>query len=88
MKCLASHRAVFAALLLFLLAGCVSTAPFKDTDGHVIPGSIVTMESVEIGGVAQSIWFRSEDLNKPALIRAGMAESYFRRLRTPYKRLA
>ena len=50
------------------LAGCTCTRPFTDAEGRVIPGSIATMETAEIGGVAQSIWFRGADVRNPAVI--------------------
>ncbi len=56
-------------ILLILLSGCHTfTSPFVDVDGRVIPGSIATMETVNIGGIAQSIWFRGVDVQKPAII--------------------
>ncbi len=59
----------FAVILLLLSCpGCVRTAPFTDAHGGVIPGSVATMENVSIGGVSQSIWFRGQDRNNPALI--------------------
>ncbi|MGH8685347.1 MAG: hypothetical protein ACREUM_08370 [Nitrosospira sp.] len=42
-------RATALALLL-LVAGCVHTVPFRDANGHIIPHSIATMETVTIGG--------------------------------------
>lgn len=51
------------------LSGCgILTKPFVDQNGHIMPGSIATMETVHVGGIAQSIWFRGEDVQKPAII--------------------
>ena len=58
--------AVMAAT--FFVAGCVRTAPFKDASGHVIAGSVASMESIDINGVSQRLWFRGEDRTSPALI--------------------
>lgn len=60
-------RATVLALLL-LVAGCVQTMPFRGANGHVIPHSIATMETVTIGGIPQSIWFRGVSQSNPALI--------------------
>ena len=61
-------RRVALPLLLLLFAGCVHTVPLKDAAGHVIPGSIATMETAIIGGIPQSIWFRGVSATNPALI--------------------
>lgn len=57
-----------AALLLSLTSCTISTPPFVDADGHIIPGSIASMETVTIGGLSQSVWFRGVDTKKPAVI--------------------
>lgn len=58
-----------ATVALFLLCtGCVHTVPFTDAKNHIIPGSIATMETVTIGGISQSIWFRGVSQSNPALI--------------------
>jgi proline iminopeptidase len=49
-------------------AGCVHTEPFRDARGHVIPGSIATLEYATINGIPQRLWFRGLDTAKPALI--------------------
>jgi proline iminopeptidase len=54
--------------LLVLSAGCVHTAPFTDTHGHVIPGSIATMETITIGGLEQHLWIRGVSQSNPPLI--------------------
>jgi proline iminopeptidase len=53
---------------LFLLTACVHTREFRDDQGHVVPGSIATMETLSIGGINQSIWFRASDTRHPALV--------------------
>ena len=55
-------------ILVATVAGCVSTRQFKDHEGHVIPDSIASIETISIGGVPQRFWFRGVDVNKPALI--------------------
>lgn len=40
----------------------------RDAKGRVIPGSIATMETVTLGGISQSIWFRGVSRSNPALI--------------------
>ena len=54
--------------LLLSVMGCAYTRPFTDSSGHVIPGSIATMETVNIGGIPQSICFRGVDTRKPAVV--------------------
>lgn len=44
------------------------TRPFRDARGEVLAGSIATMETIEIGGVAQSVWFRGASTDRPALV--------------------
>jgi pimeloyl-ACP methyl ester carboxylesterase len=46
----------------------IHTAPFKDPRGQRIPGSVATMTDVPIGGVRQRLWFRSVDVQLPAVI--------------------
>jgi hypothetical protein len=50
------------------LTGCIHTEPFRDHDGHILPGSVATMEMVPIGGTPQSLWIRGVDAGNPALI--------------------
>lgn len=58
-----------AALLLTLgLSACVYTAPFRDAQGRVTPGSVAVMQRMEIGGVPQMLWFRGVSVDNPALI--------------------
>ena len=56
------------ALLVSLTAACAHTASFKDAHGAFVPDSVATMEHIKIGGVFHSLWFRTENRNKPALI--------------------
>ena len=57
-----------ALAIVLLSAACVHTVPFRDSDGHIIPDSIATMETVPIGGLAQRVWFRGLSQSNPALI--------------------
>ncbi|WP_019867770.1 alpha/beta fold hydrolase [Methylovulum miyakonense] len=67
-RCVSLNRAAALALLL-LATGCgIHTAPFTDAEGRMIPGSIATMETLAIGGVPQSVWFRGVSQANPILI--------------------
>ena len=44
------------------------TPPIKDADGNVIPRSINSIETVMLGGVAQTITIRGVDRTKPVLL--------------------
>ena len=61
------HRAA-AAILILLIAGCIHTAPFRDENGKIIPGSIAVLEMVPVGGIPQNIWLRGVSRSNPALI--------------------
>lgn len=61
-------KAFTTCALAFVLAGCARTKPFLDATGHVVPGSIATMETVKLGGIEQSVWFRGRSTRAPALI--------------------
>jgi pimeloyl-ACP methyl ester carboxylesterase len=63
---LIGHVMAFASALLS--AGCVHTAPFTDSKGHIIPHSIASMEKINIGGLPQSVWFRGLSQSNQALI--------------------
>ena len=63
-----ARRWLYGTLLVLGLAGCTWTRPFTDAQGRVVPGSIATMEMIELGGVRQSIWIRGRDVKAPALI--------------------
>lgn len=56
------------ALLTFSTACAVHTAPFRDSRGHDVPGSVATMTDAMIGGVKQRLWFRGIDVDNPAVI--------------------
>jgi proline iminopeptidase len=61
--------AVIVVLALALtLTAPVSTRPFTDAQGQVIPGSIAEMRLETIGGVPQMLWFRGIDTHLPVLI--------------------
>ena len=62
------HSIWIVAALLPTLAACTSTHPFVDRAGRVIPGSIATMETVRLGGLDQSVWFRGRDTRSPILV--------------------
>ncbi|MDY0349712.1 MAG: alpha/beta hydrolase [Desulfobulbaceae bacterium] len=74
MRSFPCNQGIIAAILALVLAaalltGCsVHTAPFTDEQGGIIPGSIAVMETVTIGGVPQSIWFRGTSTANPPLI--------------------
>ena len=61
-------RRLRGAALALGLCGCTWTRPFTDGAGRALPGSIATMERVEIGGVRQAVWLRGRDVTAPALI--------------------
>ena len=61
-------RSLHGALLVLGLSGCTWTRPFTDGQGRVVPGSIATMEMIELGGVRQSVWLRGRDVKAPALV--------------------
>lgn len=63
-----SVPAALSAVLLLLLGACVHTEPFTDAAGRVVPGSIASMEMIEIGGARQSLWFRGRSIRNPALV--------------------
>lgn len=44
------------------------TAPFLDSRGDVLPGSVASMEMVTIGDIEQSVWFRGRSTANPPLI--------------------
>ena len=64
-------------LLVSLVAVIVSqywaaTPPITDADGQPIPGSIASLEKVNINGTEQWISIRGHDVNKPILLNLGM----------------
>jgi proline iminopeptidase len=50
------------------LSGCTGTQAFVDDAGRVVPGSVATMETIVLGGLEQSVWFRGLDSTAPALV--------------------
>ena len=64
-------------LLVVLLAVVASqvfaaTPPITDVEGKPIPGSIATLEKIELNGSEQWITIRGRDVNKPILLNLGM----------------
>jgi len=56
-------------ILLILYLGLIpSTAQFKDENGNIIPESIAVLESVELGGIEQSILIRGRNKENPVLL--------------------
>ena len=49
-----------------------STPPIRDTNGQLIPGSIASLEKVNLNGTEQWITIRGQDVNKPILLHLGM----------------
>jgi pimeloyl-ACP methyl ester carboxylesterase len=49
-----------------------ATPPITDATGQPVPGSIATLEKVEINGTEQWITIRGHDVNKPVLLHLGM----------------
>ena len=49
-----------------------ATPPITDANGQPIPGSIATLEKLEINGTEQWISIRGQDANKPILLNLGM----------------
>lgn len=47
---------------------CTHTAPFRDGQGSIVPGSIAAMETVSIGGIPQQLWIRGTNTHNPALL--------------------
>ncbi|MCF7808639.1 MAG: alpha/beta hydrolase [Candidatus Marinimicrobia bacterium] len=64
--------AVFALLVLATLVLFVwkqpRTPPIRDAHGQVVPGSISSLEQVELGGVAQWVLIRGTSPEKPILV--------------------
>jgi pimeloyl-ACP methyl ester carboxylesterase len=60
-------------LLVSILAVVISQAlafthPITDSDGDVIPGSIASLEKVDLNGSQQWVSIRGKDINKPVLL--------------------
>jgi pimeloyl-ACP methyl ester carboxylesterase len=63
----------FFALLCIIGAGIILfrhgfTPPITDAQGRVIPGSIASLEKIQLGGVEQWILIRGDDTTKPILL--------------------
>jgi len=58
---------VLLACLCSVACG-IRTAPFRDSDGRPVLGSVAVMEDHTIGGVKQRIWFRGVNTAAPAVI--------------------
>jgi pimeloyl-ACP methyl ester carboxylesterase len=52
--------------ILFLIPGF--TFPIKDRQGHDVPGSIASLEKVNLGGQEQWILIRGMDITKPVIL--------------------
>ncbi len=63
--------AALALALLWLAAGCTSTRtrPIVDAEGAPVPGSVASLERVQLGGVPQWILLRGRDAGKPLLLK-------------------
>ena len=55
-------------VLCLALGACAGTPPIVDAAGRPVPGSVAAMESVTLGGIAQSVWFRARDQRALPLI--------------------
>jgi proline iminopeptidase len=49
-------------------ACAIHAAPFRDSRGQPIPGSVATMTDATIGGVTQRLWFRAVNTTNPPVI--------------------
>jgi pimeloyl-ACP methyl ester carboxylesterase len=73
-----STLGVLAGLVLVSLIAVLAsqifaaTPPITDANGNPIPGSIATLEKVNINGTEQWITIRGHDTNKPILLNLGM----------------
>ncbi|MGE3977334.1 MAG: alpha/beta fold hydrolase, partial [Nitrospira sp.] len=61
-------RVLMGFAVVLSLYDCTHTAPFRDGQGSMVPGSIAAMETVSIGGIPQQLWFRGIDTHNPALL--------------------
>jgi pimeloyl-ACP methyl ester carboxylesterase len=59
---------VVAVLAVAVSQQFATTPPITDTDGNVVPGSIATLETVELGGTQQWITIRGHSTDKPVLL--------------------
>jgi pimeloyl-ACP methyl ester carboxylesterase len=65
---------IIVVSLLSVIASQVfaATPPILGADGQPVPGSIATLEKVNINGTEQWITIRGHDVNKPILLNLGM----------------
>lgn len=49
-----------------------ATPPIRDANAQTIPGSIATLEKINLNGTEQWITIRGQDVNKPILLHLGM----------------
>ena len=56
--------------MILLFNGCasVSTKLIRDKQGNIIPGSIASLEKINLGGMDQWILIRGDDLSNPILL--------------------
>jgi pimeloyl-ACP methyl ester carboxylesterase len=59
---------VVSLLAVAASQSCAMTPPIVDTNGQPVPGSIATLEKVELNGSKQWISIRGRDVNKPVLL--------------------
>lgn len=64
---LRASSVVLLACLCSVACG-TRTAPFRDSDGRLVRGSVAVMEDHTIGSVKQRIWFRGVNTAAPAVI--------------------
>ena len=73
-----STAVVFAGFVLVSVIAVVAsqifaaTPPIRDANGQQVPGSIATLEKVEINGTEQWITIRGHDTSRPILLHLGM----------------
>lgn len=69
---------VLSGLLLVVLIAVTAsqafaaTPPIRDANGQPIPGSIATLEKIDLNGSEQWITIRGHDVTKPVLLHLGM----------------
>lgn len=62
------RRVATALALLLSLAGCASTAPFRNAHGSPIETSIASLEPMTLGGQKQWVLMRGENAANPVLL--------------------
>lgn len=73
-----STLGILAGVILISLLAVVAsqffaaTPPITDAKGQPIPGSIATLEKINVNGTEQWITIRGQDVNKPILFNLGM----------------